>query len=144
MYIFVLMFITTIRPLDAPAFFRWLECRTLPFNLFTEVDCSSSMLNGCQLSSVNFPLESCPLPLVGIELTLFGYVIGSNQRLYSLCHVYLRTSVYEFQDIIKPMSSATIFTRAHIAILLLSLHVFTRAHIATFLLLLLFSGTPYY
>ena len=55
--------------------------------------------------------------------------------------------VWEFLAIIKLMSSATIFTSTHIAILLLSLHVFfllTRTHIATLLLLLLFSGTPYY
>ena len=60
----------------------------------------------------------------------------------------LRTSVYEFLVVINIMSSATIFTSAHIAILLLSLHVFffffTRAHIAILLLLLLFYGTPYY
>ena len=47
----------------------------------------------------------------------------------------------EFLGIINLMPSATIFTSAHIAIFLLSLHVFifdffTRAHIATSLLLL--------
>ena len=33
-----------------------------------------------QLSPVNFPSECFPLPSPGIELTLFGYVTGSNQR----------------------------------------------------------------
>ena len=41
--IFVAMFITTFWPLYAPAFFKWLECRTLPFISLTGVDCSSSM-----------------------------------------------------------------------------------------------------
>ena len=54
-----------------------------------------TMFNGCQLSPVNFPAESSPLLSSGIELTLFGYVTGSNQRLYPLYHVFLRTSVYE-------------------------------------------------
>ena len=53
-----------------------------------------------------FPSESS----LGIELTLFGYVTGSNQRLYPLCHVSLRTSVSEFLGIINLMSSATIYT----------------------------------
>ncbi len=78
-----------------------------------------------QLSPVNFPSESSPLPSPGIVLTLFfGYVTGSNQRLYPLCYVSLRTSVYEFLGIINLMSSATISTSAHNATLLLSLHVF--------------------
>ena len=51
-----------------------------------------------QLSPVNFSSESSQLPSPGIEPTLFGYVTGSNQRLYPLCHVSLRTSVYEFQS----------------------------------------------
>ena len=42
-----------------------------------------------QLSPVNFPTESSPLPSPGIELILFGYVTGSNQRLYPLYHVSL-------------------------------------------------------
>ena len=42
-----------------------------------------------QLSPVNFPSESSPLPAPGIELTLFGYVTGSNQCLYPLYHVSL-------------------------------------------------------
>ena len=70
-----------------------------------------------QLSPVNFPSVSSPLPPPGIELTLFGYDTRSNQRLYSLCHVSLTMSVYEFLDIINLMSSATIFTSTHIAIL---------------------------
>ena len=37
-----------------------------------------------QLSPVNFPSESSPLPSPGIKLTLFGYVAESNQRLYLL------------------------------------------------------------
>ena len=53
-----------------------------------------AMFNGCQLSPVNFPSESSPLPSLGTELTLFGYVTGSNQRLYPLYHVFLWTSVY--------------------------------------------------
>ena len=44
----------------------------------------------------------------------FGYVTGSNQHLYPLCHVSLRTSMYEFMGIINLISSATIFTSAHI------------------------------
>ena len=48
----------------------------------------------------------------------FGYVTGANQRLYPLCHVY------EFLGTINLKSSATIFTSAHIVILLLSLHDF--------------------
>ena len=44
------------------------------------------MFNGCQFSPVNFPSESSPLPSPSIELILFGYVPGSNQRLYALCH----------------------------------------------------------
>ena len=43
-----------------------------------------------QLSPVNFPSESSPLPSPDIELTLFGYVSGSNQRLYPLYHVSSR------------------------------------------------------
>ena len=53
------------------------------------------------LSPVNFPSESSPLPSPGIELILFGYVIGSNQHRYPLYHVSLRTSVYEFLAIIN-------------------------------------------
>ena len=55
-----------------------------------------AMFNGYQLSPVNFPSENSPLPSPGIELTLFGYVTGSKQRLYPQCHVSLRTSLYEF------------------------------------------------
>ena len=77
-----------------------------------------------QLSPVNFPTESSPLTSPSIELTTFGYVTGSNQRLHPLYHVSLRTSVYEFLGIINLMSSATIFTSAHIVILLLSLPFF--------------------
>ena len=43
-----------------------------------------------QLVSVNFPSESSPLPSLCIELTLFGYVTGSNQCLYPLYHMSLR------------------------------------------------------
>ena len=56
-----------------------------------------------QLSPVNFHSESFLLPSPGIELTLFGYVTGSNQHLYPQYHVY------EFLGIINLMSSATIF-----------------------------------
>ena len=68
-----------------------------------------------QLSPVNFPFESSPLLSMNIELTLFEYVTGSNQRLYLLCHVSLRTSVYKFLGIINLISSTTIFTSVHIA-----------------------------
>ena len=54
-----------------------------------------------------FPLESSPLSSLGIKLTLFAYVTGSNQRLYPLYDVSLTTSVYEFLGIINLMSSAT-------------------------------------
>ena len=76
-----------------------------------------------QLSPVHVLSESSLQPSPGIELTLYGYVTGSNQRLYPQYHVSLRTSVFEFLEIINLLSSATIFTSAHIAILLLSLHV---------------------
>ena len=69
--------------------------------------------NGYQLSSVNSPYKSSPLPSPSIELTFFGYVIGSIQRLYPLYHM----SLCEFLSIINLMSSATIFTSAHMAIL---------------------------
>ena len=45
-----------------------------------------------QLSPVNFPSESSPLPSPGIELTLIGDVTGSNQRLYPLCHKWLSST----------------------------------------------------
>ena len=77
-----------------------------------------------QLSPVNLPSYISPLPSLGIELSLFGYITGSNQRHYPLHHVSLRKSVYEFLGIINLISSTTIFTSAHIAILLLSLHFF--------------------
>ena len=38
-----------------------------------------------------FPSECSPLPSPGIQLTLFGYVTWSHQRLYPLYHVSLRT-----------------------------------------------------
>ena len=41
-----------------------------------------------QLSLVDFPSESSPLPSPGIELSHFGYVTGSNQRLYPLYPVH--------------------------------------------------------
>ena len=44
-----------------------------------------------QLSPVNLPSKSSRLSSPGIELTVFGYVTGSNQRLYPLRHVSLRT-----------------------------------------------------
>ena len=69
------------------------------------------------------PSDSSPQSSPGIKLTLFGYATGSNQCLYPLYHVYLRTSACEFLGIIDLMSLATIFTSTHIAILLLSLHV---------------------
>ena len=71
-----------------------------------------------KFSSVNFPSESSLLPSPSIELTLFWV------RLYPQCHLSQRTSVHEFLGIITLISSATIFTSAHIAILLLSLHFF--------------------
>ena len=98
---------------------RWLKCQTYPFILLTQVDYSSST-EPC-LMEVSYQLIY-PLPSPGIELTLFGYLAGSNLHLYPLYHVSL--NVYEFLGIISLMSSATIFTSAHIAILLLSLHFF--------------------
>ena len=90
--IFVAMFITMFRPLYAPTFFRWVEMLNLTLYFvywgrlfqfhepcFTDVS--------YQLSPVNFPSESSSMPSPGIELTLFGYVTGSNQRLYPLYHV---------------------------------------------------------
>ena len=64
--------------------------------MLNSVDCSSStsyvlMDASYQLSPVNFSSESSPLPSPGIELTLFGYVTGSNQRLYLLYHVFFWT-----------------------------------------------------
>ena len=47
-----------------------------------------------QLSPVNFPSESSPLPSLGIEFTLIGYANESNQRLYPLYHVSLRKRLY--------------------------------------------------
>ena len=46
----------------------------------------------------------------GNELTLFGYVTGSNQQLYPPCHVSLRTAMYEFLGIINLLSSATVYS----------------------------------
>ena len=73
---------------------------------------------------VSYQLLISLLPSPGIELTLLGYVNESNQRLYSLCYLSLTTSVREFLGIRNLMSSATIFTSAHIAILLLSMSSF--------------------
>ena len=81
------------------------------------------MFNGYQLYPFNLPSESSPLSSSGIEITLFGYVTGSNQCLYQLYHVSLRTSVYEFLGIINLMSSATILPVLILQFLLLSLHV---------------------
>ena len=44
-----------------------------------------------QLPPVNFPSECSPLPSPSIEHTLFGYVTGSNRRLYPLYHVSVIT-----------------------------------------------------
>ena len=53
------------------------------------------------------------------------YSLGLSQDLTNaFIHRAMRTSVNEFLGIINLMSSATIFTSAHIVILLLSLHVF--------------------
>ena len=67
-----------------------------------------------------------------------GYVTGANQHLYPLCHVSLRTAVFEFLGIINLMSSATIFTSAHIAILLLSLQVFYQSSYCNFVVIIAF------
>ena len=64
----------------------------------------------------------------------FGYVTGSNQPFYPLCHASLRTSVNEFLGIINLVFSAIIFTSAHIAILLFSLHVFFCSFITELIL----------
>ena len=78
------------------------------------------------LSPVNLPSEGSSLSSSGIEITPFGYATGSQQRLYPLYNVSLRTSVYDFPDVINLMYSATIVTSAHMVILLLSLHFFYR------------------
>ena len=52
--------------------------------------------------------------IILIFVAIFGYVTESNERLYPLYHVSLKTSVYEFLGIINLMSSATIFTCAHL------------------------------
>ena len=59
------------------------------------------MVNGSLLSPVNFLSESSPLPHFssessqlpspGIELIVFGYVTGYNQRVYPLGNESLRT-----------------------------------------------------
>ena len=103
--IFVAVFITTFRPLYSPAFFRWLECRTL---YFAYRDRLFSFHEPClmdvsyQLSPVYFPPESSSLPSPGIEFILFGYVTGSNQRLYPLYHVSLRTPPEEGRSVQRP------------------------------------------
>ena len=55
-----------------------------------------------QLSPVNFPSESSPLPSPGVELTLFGYVTGSNafinQCLNPQCHM---SSIFNYTYSIK-------------------------------------------
>ena len=70
------------------------------------------------LLSVNLPSKISPLPSPIIEVTLY--------------HVPLRTSVYEFLGIINLISSATIFTSAHIAILQLSSFFFYRSSYCNF------------
>ena len=47
--IFVALFITTFRPLYAPAFFSWLECRTLFRLPVLTVLVPRAIFNGCQL-----------------------------------------------------------------------------------------------
>ena len=97
--IFVAMFITMFQLLYTLGFFRWLECRTWPFISHTRVDCSSSTDVSYQLSPINFPSESSPLPSLGIELALFGYVTGSNQCLYPLYHVSLKFIIPHLRNI---------------------------------------------
>ena len=65
-----------------------------------------------QLSPANFSSESSPLSSPGIELTLFGYVTGSNPCLYPLYHVYLRTFVCELlqREQIKSIKTTNIKT----------------------------------
>ena len=48
-----------------------------------------------QLSPVHFHSESSPLPSPGIELILFRYVSGSNQRLYPLYYVKGLSSTFQ-------------------------------------------------
>ena len=118
------MFIT-FQPLYTPAFFRWLSNLALYFAHRGRLLVPRAMLNGCQLSPVNFLTESSPLPSAGIELTLFlGISLDLTNAFIHCGHVSLGTSVYEFLGIISLISSATIFTCAQIAILLLSLQYF--------------------
>ena len=69
-----------------------------------------------QLSLVNFPSESFPLPSPGIELTVFGYVTGFIQRLYSqwIKVTKMRTIVQKYKwcimmDIFKNCTVLPIF-----------------------------------
>ena len=107
LFIFIAMFITMFQPLYTSD--GWNVKLSSLFLYFTNRGWLF-MFIGCQLSPVYFHSENSALPSPGIELTLFfGYVTGSNQHLYPLYHVSLRTSVYEFLGIINLMSSATIF-----------------------------------
>ena len=57
-------------------------------------------------------------------------------------YVSFRTSIYEFLGIISLMSSATIFTCAHIAILLLSLDFFYQSSYCNFVVIIAFLWHP--
>ena len=93
--IFVAMFITTFRPLYAPAFFRCFECRTLPFISLTRVDSSSFTSHVLWMSVISYLLLISPLKVLlclhrVLNSQSFGYITGSNQRLYPLYHVSLK------------------------------------------------------
>ena len=63
------------------------------------------------MSVISYPQLISPLKVLHQVLNShsFGYITGSNQWLYPLYHVSLRTSVSEFLGIINLISSATIF-----------------------------------
>ena len=87
--IFVAMFITTFRPLYAPAFFRWLECQTYPFISLTWVDYSCSPSHVYWMSVISYLLLISPLKVLNcfhrvLNSHSFGYITGYNQRLYPL------------------------------------------------------------
>ena len=109
---------------------RFGRCMLRPSSGVWNVELSSSSTNHVYwMSVISYLLLISPLKVLHclhrvLNSHSFGYVTGSNHRLYPLCYVSLKGFVYEFQGIIKLMSSANIFTSAHIAILLLSLHVF--------------------
>ena len=92
------MFITTCQPLYAPAFLRWLGCRKYPFISLTGVECCSSTSHVKWMTVISYLLLIPPLKVLHclhwvLNSHFCGYVTGSNQRFYPLCHVSLKTIV---------------------------------------------------